>query len=293
MVWPAGLEAAGLERAFCTTTLRGGADFRAPGNFLPMAATGLRGGAMLWVGLFARAPMVGGAKIDGRQERPPPTGGSGLVLLADEHPVARAHPLMRRIQWAVLLVSLSRSRAAPTDERRGRQLLDFDVCGKFCGPGWCNGGWHSEWNADPTHCGPHYGPPQISPHTGEPACADACCRAHDMCCAPGGDNLPESINKTRLCNRKIVECLDTCSGLDFSCKRGFVGVPADVVWAAMDLVEDWCCGHPCPKPDDAVVIQATSKTAAEGQAPAASVSLPSGSAPHQASPTARAAVEVI
>jgi len=68
-----------------------------------------------------------------------------------------------------------------------------------------------------------------------------------MCCAPGGDSLPESLNKVRHCNREIVECLDTCSGLDVSCTRGIVGVPTDVVWAAMDLVEDWCCGERCPK----------------------------------------------
>jgi hypothetical protein len=113
-----------------------------------------------------------------------------------------------------------------------------------------------------------------------------------MCCAPGGDNIPASINKTRLCNRKIVECLDKCSGLDFSCKRGAIGVPADVVWAAMDLVEDWCCGHPCPKSDDAVAIRAAVKAAPEGQAPAASIGLPLGSAPDQASPAARVGVEV-
>ena len=129
----------------------------------------------------------------------------------------------------------------------GRNLLDFDVCGNFCGPGWCNGGWHSEWNADATHCGPHYTAPEVSPFSGKPACADVCCRAHDMCCAPGGDNPPKSMNKTRHCNRQIVECLNKCSGLDVSCTHGGIGVPADVVWAAMNLVEDWCCGHPCPK----------------------------------------------
>jgi hypothetical protein len=172
-------------------------------------------------------------------------------------------------------MSLTRSRAAPADARRGRQLLDFDVCGNFCGPGWCNGGWHSEWDIDPTHCGPHYGDAQMSLHTGEPSCADACCRAHDICCAPGGDLPPESVNRTRPCNRQIVECLNACSGLDFSCKRGAVGVSADLVWAAMDLVEDWCCGHPCPKPpkpDVAVAIRATSKSSAEGQPVTASIS---------------------
>lgn len=130
------------------------------------------------------------------------------------------------------------------------QALDLDVCGNFCGPGWCNGGWHSEWDADSTHCGPQYGPPETSPSTGEPSCADACCRSHDMCCASGGDDLPRSLNETRGCNRAIVDCLDKCRGLDVACTHSGIGVPTDVIWAAMDLAEDWCCGHPCPKPDD-------------------------------------------
>jgi hypothetical protein len=56
MVWPAALEAAGLERAACATTLvalRGAAGLLAPGVFLPMprgGAIGAGGG-----GAFARA----------------------------------------------------------------------------------------------------------------------------------------------------------------------------------------------------------------------------------------------
>ena len=119
----------------------------------------------------------------------------------------------------------------------------FRVCGNYCGPGWCNGGWHSEWDADPNHCGPEYGPPELSA-AGEASCEDSCCREHDICCAPGGDG-PAGLNATRSCNRRIVECLDGCSGIGGGCHRGFIPVPTDVVWAAMDLVEGWCCGNPC------------------------------------------------
>ena len=119
--------------------------------------------------------------------------------------------------------------------------MNFRVCGNFCGPGWCNDGWYSEWDSDANHCGPNYGEAEISSITGEPSCADLCCRAHDECCAPGGTDLPA----TSGCNTDLVNCLGNCNPLSATCTNEGIPVPAGGIWAAMDLVEDWCCGHRC------------------------------------------------
>ena len=119
--------------------------------------------------------------------------------------------------------------------------MNFRVCGNFCGPGWCNDGWYSEWDSDANHCGPNYGDAEISSITGEPSCADLCCRSHDECCAPGGTDLPA----TSGCNTELVNCLGNCNPLSATCTNEGVPVPAGGIWVAMDLVEDWCCGHRC------------------------------------------------
>ena len=118
----------------------------------------------------------------------------------------------------------------------------FRVCGHFCGPGWCNDGWYSEWESASNYCGPNYTDPQTSPFSSSFACADACCRKHDECCAPGGTNKQQ----TSGCNKMIVECLAACNPLDISCLDAlYVPIAAGTVWMAMDLVEEWCCGEPC------------------------------------------------
>ena len=119
--------------------------------------------------------------------------------------------------------------------------MNFRVCGNFCGPGWCNDGWYSEWDSDANHCGPNYGEAEISSITGEPSCADLCCRSHDECCAPGGTDLPA----TSGCNTELVNCLGNGNPLSAPCTNEGIPVPAGGIWAAMDLVEDWCCGHRC------------------------------------------------
>ena len=124
----------------------------------------------------------------------------------------------------------------------------FRVCGHFCGPNWCNDGKFSEWNADSNHCGPNYMEPEADGNG--VSCADACCKAHDQCCSPGGDDLPSSLLLTSGCNDKIVDCLGRCSAFDSSCTAGFLPVPASTVWAAMDMVKGWCCGHRCPSQVD-------------------------------------------
>ena len=127
------------------------------------------------------------------------------------------------------------------------QAVSFRVCGNFCGANWCNGGKRSEWTSDDNHCGPEYLVPQENRKTGGPSCADACCKNHDICCSPGGNNLPHSILLTKNCNKQIVACLAKCNRLDSSCSRGVIPVPSVAVFAAMDLVQNWCCGSPCPK----------------------------------------------
>jgi len=140
--------------------------------------------------------------------------------------------------WPLGVMALA---ASDSEGHQGRHLFDFRVCGQFCGPGWCNGNWHSEWDSDKTHCGPNYGDVEISPFTGAPACADLCCRDHDKCCAPGGTNK----TATKGCNAEIVACLAKCKDADVSCTDSLLPVPASAVWAAMDIVEGWCCGSPC------------------------------------------------
>ena len=117
---------------------------------------------------------------------------------------------------------------------RGRELFDFRVCGQFCGPGWCNGDWRSEWDSDPTACGPDYGDVQASAFGGAPACADLCCRDHDRCCAPGGTDLMA----TKGCNKQIVDCLAKCQDADISCTDGPIPVPASAVWCAPSVARE-------------------------------------------------------
>ena len=64
--------------------------------------------------------------------------------------------------------------------------------------------------------------------------------------------MPSSILLTKDCNRQIVACLAKCDRLDSSCSRGIIPVPSVAVFAAMDLVQNWCCGSPCPKPRDKI-----------------------------------------
>eukprot|EP00040_Diaphanoeca_grandis_P021590 m.115177 g.115177 ORF g.115177 m.115177 type:complete len:139 (-) comp28403_c1_seq1:512-928(-) len=109
----------------------------------------------------------------------------------------------------------------------------FHVCGNYCGPGWCNGGWTPEED-----CDDHVAPETWS-STG-PSCADVCCKAHDNCC---GHEPPYSS-----CNTQIVDCLSKCDVASVTCTIDGVPVPAGGIEAAMDIVEDWCCGSPCKQP---------------------------------------------
>lgn len=77
------------------------------------------------------------------------------------------------------------------------------------------------------------------------SCEDACCKVHDTCC---GHKTP-STGKAD-CNTAIVTCLDACSGDNVSkwCRDSLdIPISSRVIADAMDLVEGWCCGGPCPK----------------------------------------------
>ena len=65
----------------------------------------------------------------------------------------------------------------------------FQVCGNYCGPGWCEATCESEDVCQFSV------PPQAN------SCTDACCMVHDNCC---GYNL------SRECNKNLITCLNAC-----------------------------------------------------------------------------------
>ena len=103
------------------------------------------------------------------------------------------------------------------------------ICGHYCGPNWCNNQVLSEANCDDSV------QPETWSFTGA-SCADSCCKAHDTCCGHG-------VRAT--CNTEIVNCLSQCDPASVTCTLDGVPVPAGGIWAAMDMVESWCCGSPC------------------------------------------------
>lgn len=104
----------------------------------------------------------------------------------------------------------------------------FMVCGNYCGPGWCNGGWIDESDCSES----------VAPQTflGQVSCADKCCQAHDRCC--GSSNREP-------CNRRIIDCLNNCIGLGYGCTKYGVPVTPQKIMTAMSLVASRCCGSPC------------------------------------------------
>ena len=111
-------------------------------------------------------------------------------------------------------------------------LERFRVCGSYCGPGWCNNQWLDEDKCDDSIL------PEFHKLTGY-SCEDSCCRIHDNCC---GQNKSLQIN----CNKEIVKCLSKCNPLSLTCTFYDVPVIPISVETAMDIVDDWCCGSPCP-----------------------------------------------
>jgi hypothetical protein len=107
------------------------------------------------------------------------------------------------------------------------------ICGNYCGPDWCNGQVLDEAKCDDS------APVETHSLTG-PSCGDSCCKMHDTCCGHG---------ERSTCNKAIVDCLAQCDKLSATCTLDGVPVPAGAIEAAMDIVEDWCCGERCPGED--------------------------------------------
>ena len=108
----------------------------------------------------------------------------------------------------------------------------FRVCGSYCGPGWCNNQWLDEDKCDDSIL------PEFHKLTGY-SCEDSCCRIHDKCC---GQNKSLQIT----CNKEIVKCLSKCNPLSLTCTFYDIPVVPISVETAMDIVDNWCCGSPCP-----------------------------------------------
>jgi hypothetical protein len=101
-------------------------------------------------------------------------------------------------------------------------VAGFKVCGYYCGPNWCSNEVISEEQCVSTGI---WGIPSASGN-----CADGCCRIHDDCCGKGLDRPA--------CNDAIVDCIQS--------NRCYFSVCGALVWAAMKVVDDWCCGSRCP-----------------------------------------------
>lgn len=114
---------------------------------------------------------------------------------------------------------LSSSSSPATIDATAPQLR---VCGYYCGPNWCANQVISETNCVQDNV---WGSPSEAG-----SCADACCKVHDHCCGEGTDRPS--------CNDAIVQCLTASS-----CYKSVCGA---LVWTAMKVVSDWCCGGPCP-----------------------------------------------
>eukprot|EP00930_Biecheleria_cincta_P105663 TRINITY_DN98546_c0_g1_i1.p1 TRINITY_DN98546_c0_g1~~TRINITY_DN98546_c0_g1_i1.p1 ORF type:complete len:219 (+),score=41.76 TRINITY_DN98546_c0_g1_i1:76-732(+) len=105
------------------------------------------------------------------------------------------------------------------------------ICGNYCGLGWCNGDSIRETDCDDS----------VKPTSP----ADACCMMHDDCCGHAKD--------TSSCNKMLVQCLSRESPSDLSCTRSLPFIPFPtpvspmVIEKTIGVIEDWCCGKPCPK----------------------------------------------
>ena len=131
----------------------------------------------------------------------------------------------------------------------------FRVCGNYCGPGWCNAIWEEEAKCNDTA-------------DTDGSCPDACCKTHDTCC---GHTTPGTGKEK--CNRAIVACLDACGNAEPWC-RDKLGVPfaAKLIADSMGIVEDWCCGAPCPKTsNDSSVVEELARLDLATEAKAAEV----------------------
>ena len=115
--------------------------------------------------------------------------------------------------------------------------VNFEVCGQYCGPGWCSG------KQQP--------PPGLNcSYTAMPqGCMDSCCMDHDRCCDIGfHDNTAGGPRSS--CNQAMLECIDRCTraGEDDCLTRDGYPVPGFLFSTAINAVPDWCCDQPCATP---------------------------------------------
>lgn len=100
-------------------------------------------------------------------------------------------------------------------------------CGNYCGAYLCGG---TPFGA----CDYDTAPVDVDRRA--PACVDACCRAHDMCCDEAD---------TEPCNAQMRACLHGCDPSASSCWYGMVPLSAHFLDGLFYLLEDWCCNRPC------------------------------------------------
>ena len=134
----------------------------------------------------------------------------------------------------ILFLLLSTSISVDANEK-------FRVCGAYCGPGWCNNMWIPEDKCNTTIL------PEYHHLTGY-SCADSCCQNHDRCCG-------KNPRFQSLCNTNLVNCLSRCNPLSLTCTLHDIPFPAGIIEGAMEIVDHWCCGKPCPSIHYNILLQ--------------------------------------
>lgn len=124
------------------------------------------------------------------------------------------------------------------------------VCGNYCGPGWCNGR-----SLDESKCDGTVAPDALY------AGVDGCCRSHDACCGHGNRSV---------CNGEIIACIQNLYGASLTdnrwetsyewVKRHFqypiacgtraIGEFFDImgIMSSVFYGRDMCCGTLCGDP---------------------------------------------
>jgi len=131
-----------------------------------------------------------------------------------------------------------------------------EVCGQYCGPGWCGGECRSERNCSydvqvrvcALLCS---FPPLLTPPQPTASCSDKCCQAHDQCCGCVGIDDPYVCDPVsgwgqQSCNSAFTACLNACSARDQCIDSEGVGhgpIPISLAFAALS---HQCCGKACP-----------------------------------------------
>ena len=119
-------------------------------------------------------------------------------------------------------------------------MVQFQLCGGYCGPGWCKGeyGWEDNCNAR-------------DGEVPESSCTDRCCMAHDTCCVIDAQH---PLGSEKECNQQMVDCLEACGRFDLSCVDDLgVPVPGAALLAWASYAANQCCGLPCPPENETLM----------------------------------------